>query len=170
VAEDKAIIPDGVDNPDGADDGYTPADDPAGEELAADLPTPEPYVNVDDEAEELDDNLAAADVTDVAAVDEEQLAEAEAEVATVSSTRPVPVKKNRPTRTRAEATAAVAPKRTTPGQFVGQVVQELRKVSWPTFAQLLRYFGIVLGFVVFMIAFIGVLDVFFGWLMLKLFG
>jgi len=81
-----------------------------------------------------------------------------------------PVKKNRPTRTRAAATASVAPKTTTPGQFIGQVVQELKKVSWPTGAQLARYFVIVLGFVLFMILFIGLLDVFFGWLMLKLFG
>ena len=88
-----------------------------------------------------------------------------------TSARPAtPVKKNRPTRTRAQATQSDAPKKTTPAAFTGQVVQELKKVSWPTGSQLLRYFLVVLGFVVFMIAFIGLLDLFFGWLMLKLFG
>ena len=81
-----------------------------------------------------------------------------------------PVKKNRPTRTRAEATQSDAPKKTGLGDFLSQIVQELKKVSWPTGPQLVRYFVVVLVFVLFMIAFIGLLDLFFGWLMLKLFG
>ena len=81
-----------------------------------------------------------------------------------------PVKKNRPTRTRAEATHSDAPKKTGLGDFLSQIVQELKKVSWPTGPQLVRYFVVVLVFVLFMIAFIGLLDLFFGWLMLKLFG
>lgn len=81
-----------------------------------------------------------------------------------------PVKKQRPTRTRAEATAADAPKRTGLFQFIGQVFQELKKVSWPTGPQLARFFAIVLGFVLFMIVFITLLDVGFGWAMLKAFG
>jgi preprotein translocase subunit SecE len=79
-------------------------------------------------------------------------------------------KKNRPTRTRADATKSDAPKKTTLADFVRQIIQELKKVSWPTGAQLGLYFVIVLVFVVFMIAFIGLLDLLFGWLMLKIFG
>ncbi len=81
-----------------------------------------------------------------------------------------PAKKNRPTRSRAEATRSDAPKKTGIRGFVGQVVQELKKVSWPTGGQLWVYFVVVLVFVLFMIAFIGLLDVFFGWIMLKMFG
>ena len=74
-----------------------------------------------------------------------------------------PVKKNRPTRTRAEATAADAPKKTGPGKFIGQVVQELKKVSWPSRPEMVRFFIVVLVFVLFMIALISGLDVLFGW-------
>ncbi|MDR0283768.1 MAG: preprotein translocase subunit SecE [Propionibacteriaceae bacterium] len=98
-------------------------------------------------------------------------AEAPAAVAlTAEAAETAPEKKNRPTRSRAEATKSDAPKKTGPVEFTGQVVQELKKVSWPSSSQLLRYFLIVLGFVLFMIAFIGLLDVLFGWLMLKLFS
>jgi len=81
-----------------------------------------------------------------------------------------PVKKNRPTRTRAEATQADAPKRTGLGEFIGQIIQELKKVSWPSSGQLTRFFIVVLVFVVFMITLISLLDLFFGWAMLKLFS
>jgi preprotein translocase subunit SecE len=78
--------------------------------------------------------------------------------------------KGHATRTRAEATKEDAPKRTGPIKFVGQIVQELKKVSWPSSGQLTRFFLVVLVFVVFMIAFISLLDLFFGWAMLSLFG
>ncbi|MDR2895671.1 MAG: preprotein translocase subunit SecE [Propionibacteriaceae bacterium] len=197
----------GADMPDqqpevAADDGYTPASDddligldahlsasdgdalgvPSGDELAdEDLPQPESFTVMDDQAEELDES-ADADQS----IDEDQLEQGEAEVAALTSTEPsskrpqartgsqsaavMAAKKNRPTRSRAEATASDAPKKGNLFTFVGQVVQELKKVSWPTGAQLAVYFVVVLFFVVFMIAFIGLLDVFFGWVMLKLFG
>ncbi|MDR2973103.1 MAG: preprotein translocase subunit SecE [Propionibacteriaceae bacterium] len=189
-----------------SDDGYTPADAdestiepdldvPSGEELAEeDLPNPETFDVVDDEAEELDGSTGQSDESDADVVDEDQLDEAETEADEMVSTRPVashrPVKKaasgaepeagaagaaagakkNRPTRSRTEATKSDEPKKTTIAVFFGQIVQELKKVSWPTSAQLFLYFLVVLVFVVFMIAFIGGLDVLFGWLMLKLFG
>jgi len=81
-----------------------------------------------------------------------------------------PGKKNRPTRSRAEATTDDTSKRTGFGEFLSQVVQELKKVSWPTSAQLFQYFLVVLAFVVFMIAFISLLDFVFSGLMLKIFG
>ena len=159
---------------------------PPGEELADEkLKNPEPFeiVEEDEELEESDDDSILSMFEGIDdEEDEEKLAEAEEEAAEMASTRPVrksaetavktavPEKKNRPTRTRAQATQSDAPKKTTPVQFTGQVVQELKKVSWPTSAQLMQYFIVVLIFVVFMIAFIGLLDVLFGWSMLKLFS
>jgi len=126
-----------------------------------------------DDEDAADDDIpveaAARPVRKARPVDKAQPVEAEV----TSADQPkgnAPVKKNRPTRSRAEATALDAPKKTGPVQFVGQVVQELKKVSWPTSSQLLQFFLVVLIFVVFMIAFIGLLDVLFGWLMLKLFS
>ena len=48
--------------------------------------------------------------------------------------------------------------RTTPIGFVNQAIGELRKVIWPTGEQLGNYFAVVLVFVLFMIAFVGLLD------------
>ena len=61
-------------------------------------------------------------------------------------------------------------KRTTPAQFASQSVGELKKVNWPTGDQLRQYFRVVLVFVVLIIAFVGVLDLAFGWTLLKLLG
>lgn len=65
---------------------------------------------------------------------------------------------------------AEAPSRTTPALFVRQSVDELRKVIWPTGNQLANYFAVVLLFVLFIIAYVGLLDLFFGWGLLKLLG
>ncbi|MDR0960332.1 MAG: preprotein translocase subunit SecE [Propionibacteriaceae bacterium] len=89
---------------------------------------------------------------------------------TTSSARADVAKKNRPTRTRAEAMKGEAEKSTTPAMFVGQSVQELKKVVWPTSAQLGRYFLVVLLFVLIMIAYVGLLDYGLGRLVLGLFG
>jgi preprotein translocase subunit SecE len=56
------------------------------------------------------------------------------------------------------------------GLFVRQVVAELRKVVWPTRNQLLTYTAVVLVFVSLMIAIVSVLDLVFGWAVLKIFG
>lgn len=85
---------------------------------------------------------------------------AQAEVVS-SSSRPV----------RRTATDVVeAPRRTTPALFVNQSVGELRKVIWPSAQQLRQYFIVVLLFVLFIVAYVGLLDGLFGWTMLKLFG
>ena len=60
--------------------------------------------------------------------------------------------------------------RTSPTTFYRQVVAELRKVVWPTRKQLSTYFVVVLTFVVFVIAFVSVLDLVFAWAMFKIFG
>jgi preprotein translocase subunit SecE len=160
-------------------------DAPAGTELGdEDLAEPEAFDVDDEEAEELEEGSTAD-------VDVDQLEEAEEDAAEADSPKPVakdrptrksgaatasatasvkvPEKKNRPTRTRAAATALDAPKKTTLGQFISQVIQELKKVVWPSSGQLWQYFIVVLVFVLFMIAFIGVLDYLFGMLVMWLF-
>ncbi|MBK8445425.1 MAG: preprotein translocase subunit SecE [Micropruina sp.] len=63
-----------------------------------------------------------------------------------------------------------ATKRTTPVSFVRESAGELRKVVWPTASQLRQYFVVVLVFVLLVIAYVSVLDLFFGWGLLKIFG
>ncbi len=63
-----------------------------------------------------------------------------------------------------------ADQRTTPVTFVRQSVDELRKVVWPTWPQVQQYFWAVLVFVLIVMAYVGLLDLGFGWIMLKLFG
>ncbi len=83
-----------------------------------------------------------------------------------------PVKKAGATRRRAEskreASDPYGP--TTPGNFVKQSARELKQVVWPTWPELVSHFTAVLVFVLFFIAFIGLLDVLFGWSLLKLLG
>ena len=54
--------------------------------------------------------------------------------------------------------------------FLRQVIQELRKVVTPTRRELFSYTGIVLGFVVVMMAIVYGLDAGFGWLVTWTFG
>jgi preprotein translocase subunit SecE len=59
--------------------------------------------------------------------------------------------------------------RTTPVQFVREVRGELRKVAWPTRAEVVNYSVIVLVAVVLLTAYVAALDYGFGDLLLKLF-
>lgn len=156
-----------------ADDEPSLDEDPSGQDLARDLPDPGPYEVApdEDEAEELD--------PEVVDEDPEQLDEAEEVAASATSTTPVrrprsakaPVKKkDAPTKTRKEATAVATDKRTGPVTFVQQSIAELRKVVWPTGAQLSQYFVVVLIFVLVVIAIVGLLDLGFGAALLKLLG
>lgn len=61
-------------------------------------------------------------------------------------------------------------RRTGPVQFVNESVGELRKVVWPTANQVQQYFIVVLVFVLFIIAFVSLLDLGLGWALLKVFG
>ena len=54
--------------------------------------------------------------------------------------------------------------------FIRQVFQELRKVVTPTRRELLGYVGVVLVFVVLMMAIVWFLDIGFGWLVSWAFG
>jgi preprotein translocase subunit SecE len=60
--------------------------------------------------------------------------------------------------------------RTTPAKFVRQSVGELRKVVYPTGNQLVNYFVVVLVFVLFIIAFVSLLDLGLGWAVFKVFS
>jgi len=157
----------------GGDDEETSLEeDLPGEDLAGDLPDPGPYEIAadEDEAEELD--------PDTEDEDPEQLVEAEEVALAAKSTAPVrrprsakaPVKKDAPTRSRKEATVSVTEQRTGPVTFIRQSISELRKVVWPTGSQLSQYYVVVLIFVIFMIALVGALDLFFGWALLKALG
>ena len=61
-------------------------------------------------------------------------------------------------------------KRTSPVTFYRQVVAELRKVVWPTQEQLITYFLVVMVFVLFMMAFVSVLDLAFNKLAFAVFS
>ena len=71
---------------------------------------------------------------------------------------------------RKESKVTATERRTTPFQFVRESVAELRKVVWPTVPQLRTYFVVVLIFVTFVIALVGLLDFGLGWALLRIFG
>ncbi|MDN5571699.1 MAG: preprotein translocase subunit SecE [Propionibacteriaceae bacterium] len=153
-----------------------------GEMLADGLADPGAYDVAPDEreAEELQtdasgsvrDGATASDV-----VDETQLAAAEGAAARARSSRPKrrvaevesaePVTRGRGART---TRAKASPRGTTPAQFVRESGEELRKVVWPTWSQVQQLFWAVLVLVLFVIAFVGLLDLGFGWALLRLFG
>ncbi|MCL2795989.1 MAG: preprotein translocase subunit SecE [Microbacteriaceae bacterium] len=54
--------------------------------------------------------------------------------------------------------------------FIRQVIGELRKVVTPTRGELLSYTGVVLVFVIIMMALVFGLDQLFGWLVILAFG
>ncbi|MGI4894814.1 MAG: preprotein translocase subunit SecE [Janthinobacterium lividum] len=72
--------------------------------------------------------------------------------------------------TKAAADHAEAKKRTGIVLFLRQVIEELRKVVWPTRRDLLSYTGVVLVFVVAMMLFVSALDFGIGKLVLLVFG
>ncbi len=60
--------------------------------------------------------------------------------------------------------------RTGPVTFVRESVGELRKVVYPTGQQLLNYFVVVLVFVLFIIAYVSLLDLGMGWAIFRVFS
>lgn len=87
-------------------------------------------------------------------------------------TAQAPVKKAAPTRKRSDAQVEhVDPyKAKNPAHFVRQSTDELKKVVWPTWPTLVRYFAAVLIFVLFIIAVVALLDAAFGWALLQILG
>lgn len=72
--------------------------------------------------------------------------------------------------TKAMAEPAEAKRRTGLLLFLRQVIEELRKVVWPSRRDLLNYTGVVLVFVVVMMLFVSALDYGIGKLVLLVFG
>ena len=62
------------------------------------------------------------------------------------------------------------PHRTGPATFIRESVGELRKVVYPTGQQLVNYFVVVLIFVLFVIAYVSLLDLGFGAAMFRIFA
>ena len=85
-----------------------------------------------------------------------------------STARPTPTPKGTPTSKRDQP--AKREPRTTPVKFVRQSVGELRKVVYPTGEQLIKYFVVVLVFVLFIIAYVSLLDLGFGAAIFKIFS
>jgi preprotein translocase subunit SecE len=75
----------------------------------------------------------------------------------------------RAARTAPSATATATKERTSPGEYVREVNAELRKVAWPTRAEIINYSIIVLITVVVFTALIAGLDWAFGHGVLKLY-
>ncbi|MDO4716995.1 MAG: preprotein translocase subunit SecE [Propionibacteriaceae bacterium] len=103
------------------------------------------------------------------------LADAEAVIAAVPVARKVskaPVRKSAPTPKRSDKhrEAFDSEGRVGPITFAKQSVGELKQVNWPTGAQLRQYFIAVLIFVLFVIAYVSLLDLGFGALLLRLLG
>ena len=89
------------------------------------------------------------------------------EVRPARERRPAPRSKGAATPSR---NRPAKPSRTGPVTFVRESVGELRKVVYPTGQQLLNYFVVVLVFVLFIIAFVSLLDLGLGWVVFKVFS
>ena len=81
--------------------------------------------------------------------------------------RPGPQAKGSPTPARDRPDKV---RRTGPVGFVRESVGELRKVVYPTGPQLLNYFVVVLVFVLFVIAYVSLLDLGMGWAIFRVFA
>lgn len=88
---------------------------------------------------------------------------------TSSSDADATAEKGRPTRKQGEKTASRNPGKRL-GRFLKEVVEQLRKVVYPTRRQLITYSVVVLVFVGIMMAYIGGLDLLFGDLVRRAFG
>jgi len=128
-------------------------------------------------ADDLPPELAEADDAD-AERSEPNLETAPAELETAgvgaggtgsghSARKAAPQPKGTPT---AKRDAVPTHRRTTPVAFAKQSVGELRKVVYPTGQQLGNYFVVVLVFVLFIIAFVSLLDLGLGKLVFTLFS
>ena len=126
---------------------------------------------------DLPPELVESDATDAETVASDELEPAELETAGVgvvagSGSRAgartsAPQPKGTPT---AKRDVAPTQTRTTPEAFVKQSVGELRKVVYPTGQQLGNYFLVVLVFVLFVIAYVSLLDLGIGKLIFAIFS
>ena len=137
----------------------------------ADVPVPEgteasDLESVDETAEAL---LAEADLTEAEELAQEVAKARPVRKATATDTID-DEGKGRPTPKQQRQTTKTEQTRTGPIQFVKESIEELRKVNWPTFDTWQQYFIVVLIFVLIIIAIVSLLDLFFGWALLAIFG
>ncbi|MFV0429986.1 MAG: preprotein translocase subunit SecE [Arachnia sp.] len=158
-AADSDVDPAATDETDSSDDDAS-ADKPKASRRTAPAPvrksTPKTDPEGDDEViDELEGDFDDAEVPEV-----------------TRKTAKAPVRKAAPTKKRSDSKRPehdpYGP--VGPVKFVRQSAAELQKVVWPTWQQLTTYFIAVLVFVLFMIAYVGVLDFAFGWGLLSLLG
>lgn len=113
-----------------------------------------------------------ADDDAIAGLEDNFTSEEQLVAASVRRSANAPVKKTTATRKRSESAREEHDPYTAknPATFVKQSAGEIKKVVWPTWAQLTVLFFAVLVFVLFMIAFVGLLDAGLGALLLRLLG
>jgi preprotein translocase subunit SecE len=143
----------------------SPAESPDASETSADLTSRRTGVNgakaTKDEGSRSSQSEEVLEPAGVAA------AASGAKAKTARSGRPARAPKAAPTNKRDRP---VKPERTTPVKFVRQSIGELRKVVYPTGQQLINYFVVVLVFVLFVIAYVSLLDLGLGWVIFKIFS
>jgi len=147
-------------------DDLTRRDDeavPAGPSSDADLPPELAESNASDEDRSEPDELQPAEL-EPAGVGARK---AGGSTAVPLPRKAAPAPKGTPT---AKRDVEPTRKRTTPVAFVRQSVGELRKVVYPSGQQLGNYFVVVLVFVLFIIAFVSLLDLGIGKLVFTIFG
>ena len=108
----------------------------------------------------------------IAELEDNFTAEEQSAATSVRRSGNAPVKKTTATRKRSESQKAEYDPYTAknPAAFVKQSASEIKKVVWPTWSELRVLFLAVLIFVLFMIAFVGALDLLFGWGLLATLG
>jgi preprotein translocase subunit SecE len=136
--------------------------DTAGRDDLADLEGPAPVAGrTEDDARDADVDRDADALEPVAA------GTVGRELKPARERRPAPQAKGAPTPAR---NRPVKQHRTGPVGFVKESVGELRKVVYPTGQQLLNYFVVVLVFVLFVIAYVSLLDLGMGWAIFRVFS
>ena len=152
---------------DDVDEANEAADAPEESEVAEAPQEPE-AADVPEEPEVAEEPEPDEEPEDALVTEAEQIA------AKVASARPVrktePEIKGRATPKQERAVRTDERPRVGPITFVKQSVEELKKVNWPSLDQWQQYFIVVLVFVLIVIAYVGLLDLGFGALLLKIFG
>ncbi len=143
----------------------SPAESLDASETSADLTSPQTGVNgaraTKDQGSRSSQSEEVLEPAGVAA------AASGAKAKTAQARRPARAPKSAPTNKRDQP---AKPERTTPLKFVRQSIGELRKVVYPTGQQLINYFIVVLVFVLFVIAYVSLLDLGLGWVIFRIFS
>ena len=146
------------------------------DELADDDPTDDDPTDDDpgEPVDEFDEIVRDADVPDNDDLDGEHgdakvLEPAGVAAAGSTAGKRLPARSPKATPT-AKRDQVAKPERTTPVKFVRQSIGELRKVVYPTGQQLVNYFIVVLVFVLFVIAYVSLLDLGFGAAIFRIFS